>query len=97
MGENDAWIAATAALGKLKIVGDDNNAFADRPAAAYSNFRTGEPSDRRHGCPPCLERERATIANRISDERPGQAVTTSRSPSHFCTSLCAPASSLLAT
>jgi predicted nucleic acid-binding protein len=41
MGENDAWIAATAALANLKIVGDDDNAFADRPGVAYANFRTG--------------------------------------------------------
>jgi predicted nucleic acid-binding protein len=40
MGENDAWIAATAALGHLKIVADDDKAFAGRPSIAYSNFRT---------------------------------------------------------
>ena len=43
MGENDAWIAATAALAHLKIVGDDDSAFADRPAVAYTNFRDGRP------------------------------------------------------
>ena len=40
MGENDAWIAATAALGHLKLVGDDDNAFAGRSWIAYANFRT---------------------------------------------------------
>lgn len=43
MGENDAWIAATAAMGRLKIIGDDDQAFDDRPALAYCNFRTGTP------------------------------------------------------
>jgi predicted nucleic acid-binding protein len=43
MGENDAWIAATAALANLKIVGDDDNAFAGRPAVTYSNFRAATP------------------------------------------------------
>ena len=42
MGENDAWITATAALGHLKIVGDDDKAFAGRPSIAYSNFRAGK-------------------------------------------------------
>jgi len=41
MNENDAWIAVTAALANLKIVGDDDSAFAHRPAVAYANFRTG--------------------------------------------------------
>jgi predicted nucleic acid-binding protein len=40
MGENDAWIAATAALAHLRIVGDDDAAFAQRDGVAYSNFRT---------------------------------------------------------
>lgn len=40
MGENDAWIAATAALGRLEIVADDDKAFASRPSLAYANFRT---------------------------------------------------------
>lgn len=40
MGENDAWIAATAALAQLTIIGDDDRAFGDRPAVAYVNFRT---------------------------------------------------------
>jgi predicted nucleic acid-binding protein len=39
MGENDAWIAATAALAQLTIIGDDDRAFGDRPAVAYVNFR----------------------------------------------------------
>jgi predicted nucleic acid-binding protein len=39
MGENDAWIAATAALAKLTVIGDDDNAFADRVSVAYINFR----------------------------------------------------------
>jgi len=43
MGENDAWIAATAAIGHLKIIGDDDKAFAGRSALAYANFRTGTP------------------------------------------------------
>ncbi len=42
MGENDAWIAATAALGNLKIIGDDDKAFASRVGVAYTNFRTSE-------------------------------------------------------
>src|SRR5271170_459234 len=37
LGENDAWIAATAALGQLKLVGDDDRAFANRPAVSYVN------------------------------------------------------------
>lgn len=43
LGENDAWIAATAALGQLKLVGDDDRAFANRPTVSYVNFRTGKP------------------------------------------------------
>ena len=39
MGENDAWIAATAALAQLTIIGDDDQAFGDRPSVAYVNFR----------------------------------------------------------
>lgn len=39
MGENDAWIAATAALAQLTIIGDDDRAFANRPSVAYVNFR----------------------------------------------------------
>lgn len=40
LGENDAWIAATAALARLTIIGDDDRAFGDRPGLAYVNFRT---------------------------------------------------------
>ena len=43
MGENDAWIAATAVEAKLAIVGDDDKAFGGRPAVGYVNFRTGQP------------------------------------------------------
>ena len=43
LGENDAWIAATAALAQLKLVGDDDRAFANRPAVSYVNFRTSKP------------------------------------------------------
>ena len=43
LGENDAWIAATAALGQLKLVGNDDRAFATRPTVSYVNFRTGKP------------------------------------------------------
>ncbi len=43
MGENDAWIAATAALSQLKLIGDDDAAFAGRAGLAYVNFRTGAP------------------------------------------------------
>lgn len=43
MGENDAWIAATASLTKLVIIGDDDKAFDDRPAVAYLNFRRDLP------------------------------------------------------
>jgi len=39
IGENDAWIAATAALAHLTLVGDDDAAFADRPGVNYVNFR----------------------------------------------------------
>ncbi len=39
MGENDAWIVATAALAELTVIGDDDKAFADRAAVAYVNFR----------------------------------------------------------
>jgi len=41
LGENDAWIAATASLAKLTLVGDDDRAFAGRPGLAYINFRRG--------------------------------------------------------
>ncbi|HVW19895.1 MAG TPA: type II toxin-antitoxin system VapC family toxin [Opitutaceae bacterium] len=40
MGENDAWIAATATLGDLTLVGDDDAAFAGRPGLDYVNFRS---------------------------------------------------------
>jgi len=43
MGENDAWIAATASLTKLVIIGDDDKAFEDRPSVAYLNFRKDLP------------------------------------------------------
>jgi len=55
MGENDAWIAATAALAQLTIIGDDDRAFANRPSVDYVNFRaalvqrgspTGQPVTR---------------------------------------------------
>lgn len=39
LGENDAWIAATAAMTQLTLVGDDDRAFANRPGVAYVNFR----------------------------------------------------------
>jgi predicted nucleic acid-binding protein len=39
LGENDAWIAATATLADLTVVGDDDAAFADRPGLSYVNFR----------------------------------------------------------
>ena len=39
IGENDAWIAATAALANLTVIGDDDRAFADRASVAYVNFR----------------------------------------------------------
>ncbi|MFM9080241.1 MAG: hypothetical protein ACKOTE_08945 [Opitutaceae bacterium] len=39
MGENDAWIAATAAFAQLTIIGDDDRAFANRPSVTYVNFR----------------------------------------------------------
>lgn len=39
LGENDAWIAATAAMTQLTLVGDDDNAFAHQPGVAYVNFR----------------------------------------------------------
>jgi len=39
MGENDAWIAATAAMAQLVVIADDDKAFAKRPAVAYVNFR----------------------------------------------------------
>jgi predicted nucleic acid-binding protein len=41
MGENDAWIAATAAMAQLRLVGDDDKAFTARAGLAYVNFRTG--------------------------------------------------------
>lgn len=40
LGENDAWIAATASLAGLRLVGDDDRAFANRPSVSYVNFRT---------------------------------------------------------
>lgn len=43
LGENDAWIAATAVLAQLKLVGDDDAAFFGRTGLAYANFRTGAP------------------------------------------------------
>ncbi len=43
MGENDAWIATTATLAQLKLIGDDDDAFAGRPGVAYANFRTSAP------------------------------------------------------
>jgi predicted nucleic acid-binding protein len=39
MGENDAWIAATAIKGRLTLVGDDDEAFSKRPQLDYTNFR----------------------------------------------------------
>ena len=39
MGENDAWIAATAAMAQLVVVADDDKAFAGRPSLTYVNFR----------------------------------------------------------
>ena len=38
MGENDARIAATAAMAQLVVAGDDDKAFAKRPSVAYVNF-----------------------------------------------------------
>jgi predicted nucleic acid-binding protein len=40
LGENDAWIAATAVAAQLTVIGDDDRAFANRTALAYLNFRT---------------------------------------------------------
>lgn len=39
MGENDAWIAATAMKGDFTLVADDDKAFRDRPGLTYVNFR----------------------------------------------------------
>jgi len=39
MGENDAWIAATAVKARLILVGDDDEAFSERPGLEYLNFR----------------------------------------------------------
>ena len=39
MGENDAWIAATAIKAGLTLVADDDEAFADRAPLKYANFR----------------------------------------------------------
>jgi len=39
MGENDAWIAATAMKGGFVLVGHDDEAFKDRPGLTYVNFR----------------------------------------------------------
>ena len=39
MGENDAWIAATAIKAGLTLVADDDEAFADRAPLKYVNFR----------------------------------------------------------
>lgn len=38
MGENDAWIAATATLASLILIGDDDRAFSNRPGLRYCNF-----------------------------------------------------------
>ena len=39
MGENDAWIAATAVKAGLTLVADDDEAFANRSPLRYVNFR----------------------------------------------------------
>lgn len=39
MGENDAWIAATAMKGGFVLVGDDDEAFEDRSGLTCVNFR----------------------------------------------------------
>ncbi len=39
MGENDAWIAATAMKGNFTLVGHDDEAFQGRPGLTYVNFR----------------------------------------------------------
>jgi predicted nucleic acid-binding protein len=39
MGENDAWIAATAMKAGLTLVGDDDRAFEGRDPLPYVNFR----------------------------------------------------------
>lgn len=39
MGENDAWIAATAIKADLALVADDDDAFAGRAPLQYVNFR----------------------------------------------------------
>jgi predicted nucleic acid-binding protein len=39
MGENDAWIAATAMKADLTLVGDDDQAFVGRAPLRYVNFR----------------------------------------------------------
>ena len=41
MGENDAWIAATAIKAGLVLVADDDEAFADKAPLKYVNFRVG--------------------------------------------------------
>lgn len=39
MGENDAWVAATAIKSGLTLVADDDEAFAGRAPLRYVNFR----------------------------------------------------------
>ena len=39
MGENDAWIAATAIKGRLTLIADDDEAFSNRGPLDYANFR----------------------------------------------------------
>ena len=38
MGDNDAWIAALAYAKDAVIVGNDDDAFLDRPGLEYKNF-----------------------------------------------------------
>jgi predicted nucleic acid-binding protein len=38
MGDNDAWIAALAYAKDAIVVGNDDDAFKDRPSLDYTNF-----------------------------------------------------------
>ena len=39
MGESDAWIAANAMKAGFTLIGDDDEAFRNRPGLDYVNFR----------------------------------------------------------
>jgi len=44
MGDNDAWVAALAYAKDAVVVGNDDDAFLDRPGLEYKNFaRQGSP------------------------------------------------------